>query len=49
MEDGGLGAQFPARAAAAAAAAAAPVGCGQRHHDALGPHQTRGEVRRGFL
>lgn len=45
MEDGGLGAEFPARAAAEAAVA--PGGCGRRHHDALGPHQARGEVRRG--
>jgi hypothetical protein len=44
MENGGLGADFPAGPAAAAAlggAGPAP------HHDALGAHQEGGEVRRG--
>lgn len=48
MENGGLGAEFPARPAAAAAAVPAAWGAGPaRRHDALGAHQAGGEVRRG--
>lgn len=46
MENGGLGAEFPARAAAAAVPAAGGARPARRH-DALGAHQAGGEVRRG--
>lgn len=46
MENGGLGAEFPARAAAAAVPAAWGARPARRH-DALGAHQARGEIRRG--
>lgn len=46
MENGGLGAEFPARPAAAAALGGADPAW---HHDALGAHEARGEIRRGIL